>query len=81
MVEKGFQIHLIRTAQCMYQNTIIITRKARVNNNNTPINKGVRQGCPLLRILFNVYIDKVIKDWLQVIKQNILAKDLIQPVV
>jgi hypothetical protein len=27
--------------------------------------------------MFNIYIDKVIEDWLQVIKQNILAKDLI----
>jgi hypothetical protein len=26
--------------------------------------------------LINIYIDKVIREWLQVIKQNILAKDL-----
>jgi hypothetical protein len=39
MAEKGF---LIRTAQSMYQNTTIIIRKDRLNN-NTPIeiNKGV----------------------------------------
>jgi hypothetical protein len=34
---------------------------------------GLLQG--YLRCL--IYIDRVIKDWLQVIKQNILAKDLI----
>jgi hypothetical protein len=28
-------------------------------------------------MLFNIYTDKVIKDWLQVMKQNMLAKDLI----
>jgi hypothetical protein len=41
------------------------------------INKGVRKKCSLSPILFNIYTDKVINDWLQVIKQNILAKDLI----
>jgi hypothetical protein len=41
------------------------------------INKGVRQERPLSLVLFNIYIDKVTKDWLQVIKPNILAKNLI----
>jgi hypothetical protein len=61
----------------MYQITTIIIRKDRING-NTPIeiNKWVRQGWPLSAILFNIYIDKVIKDWLQVIKQNILRKNL-----
>jgi hypothetical protein len=78
MAEKGFPIHLIRTAQSMYQNTAIIIRKDRINGNTSiEINKGVRQGCPLALILFNIYIDKVIKDWLQVIKQYMSAKELI----
>jgi hypothetical protein len=42
----------------MYQNTTIIIRKDRLNN-NTPIeiNKGVWQGCPLSLIVFSIYID------------------------
>jgi hypothetical protein len=62
----------------MYRNTTIIIRKDRVNV-NTPIetNKIIRQGCPLSPVLFNIYRDKVIKDWLQIIKQNVSAKDLI----
>jgi hypothetical protein len=32
MTEKGFPTYLIRTVRSMYQNTTIITRKARVNN-------------------------------------------------
>jgi NAD(P)H-hydrate repair Nnr-like enzyme with NAD(P)H-hydrate dehydratase domain len=40
------------------------------------INKGVQQGCPLSSVLFNIYIDRVITDWLQVMKQSILAKDI-----
>jgi hypothetical protein len=50
----------------------IIISKERVNGNN-PIetNKEVLLGCPLLPILFNIYTDRVIKDWQQVIIQNI----------
>jgi hypothetical protein len=78
MAEKGSPIHLIRTAKSMYQNTAIIIRKDKINDNTLiEINKGVRHGCPFALILFNIYIDKVIKDWLQVTKPNILAKDLI----
>jgi hypothetical protein len=36
MNEKGFPTHLIRIVQSMYQNTAVIIRKNRVNN-NTPI--------------------------------------------
>jgi hypothetical protein len=43
----------------------------------TEINKGIRQGCSLPPILFIIYIAKVIKQRLQMIKQNVLAKDLI----
>jgi retron-type reverse transcriptase len=66
--------YFIFALKCFVETTVII-RKDRVNG-NTPIeiNKGVRQGCPLSPILFNIYIDGVIKDWLQVLKQNILAK-------
>jgi hypothetical protein len=76
MAEKGFPIHLIITAQSMsmYQNTTIIIRKGRINDNNSiEINKEVREGCPLSPVLFNIYIDKVIKDLLQVTKQNIVT--------
>ena len=27
------------------------------------INKGVRQGCPLLPTLFNMYLDEIITKW------------------
>jgi hypothetical protein len=74
MYEKGCATQLIRTVQSMHQNATIIIRKDKVND-NTPIgiNKGVREGCPLLSVLFNICIDEVIKDWLRVIKQNFVA--------
>jgi hypothetical protein len=78
MNEKGIPAHLIRIVQSTYQNTAIVIRKDRTNDNNfTEINKGVRQGCPLSRVLFNIYIDKVIKEWQHMIKQNVMVKNLI----
>ena len=29
----------------------------------TEINKGVHQGCPLLPVLFNIYLDEIITKW------------------
>jgi hypothetical protein len=51
----------------MYQNTTILIRKDRINDNRQ-FDKAA---------LYHWYIDKIIKDWFQVTKQNILAKDLI----
>jgi hypothetical protein len=82
MAEKGFPTNLMRLAQSMHHNTAIIIRKDRANGNTpTEINRGVRQGCPLTAILFNIHTDKVIKDWLQEIKQNILAKNYIHDLI
>jgi hypothetical protein len=39
------------------------------------ISKGFRHYWPL--VLRNIYFDRVIKGWLQITKQNILAKGLI----
>jgi hypothetical protein len=54
----------------MYQNTTIIIRKDRING-NTPIENVPYHPYSLIFTL------TVIKDWLQVIKLNMLAKDLI----
>jgi hypothetical protein len=53
-------------------------KKWRVNKNApAEFNKGVSYGFPSSLMLFNIYIGKVIKDWLQVIKQNVSEKGLI----
>ena len=41
------------------------------------INQGVRQECPLSPVIFNLYLDKVIRIWLQKIKTYKYLKELI----
>ena len=47
---------------------IYTQNKILIKFNNKPskpveINKGVRQGCPLSAILFNVYLHEIITKW------------------
>jgi hypothetical protein len=41
------------------------------------ITQGVRQGCPLSTVLFNLYLDEVIRIWLQKLKLSKYFKELI----
>ena len=44
------------------QNKILIKCKKKLSE-PVDFNKGVRQGCPLLPTLFNVYLDEIITKW------------------
>ena len=41
------------------------------------ITQGVRQGCPLSRVLFNLYLDEVIRIWSKQLKISKYFKELI----
>jgi len=71
MLSKGIPTHLITIIQKIYMENII-----RVNAGNgmsedyRAITQGVRQRCPLSPVLFNLYLDEVIRIWLQKLKTN-----------
>ena len=63
--------YLLNTIKCIYRNT-----KVRIKFNGgisepIHINKGVRQGCGLSPVLFNIYINKIIQEFKTVVKKGI----------
>jgi hypothetical protein len=66
MINRGFQSHLIRVVQSLYHDTrICIKKENRQSKILEGIITGVRQGCPLSSILFNIYIDDVIPEMVE----------------
>ena len=55
----------------MYEKTSIsIDKSYTKNNKNELVNSGVRQGCPILPTLFNIYMDAAICEWQTQLRQN-----------
>ena len=71
MMDNKIPNYLLNTIKCIYRNT-----KVRIKFNDgisepIHINKGVRQGCGLSPVLFNIYINKIIQEFKIVIKKGI----------
>jgi len=63
--------YLLNTIKCIYRNA-----KVRIKFNDgvsepVYINKGVRQGCGLLPVLFIIYINKIVQEFKLAIKKGI----------
>ena len=78
MSNKGIPTHLITIIHKIYVENII-----RVNAGNgmsedfRVITQGVRQGCPMSPVLFNLYLDEAIRIWLRKLKTSKYFKELI----
>jgi hypothetical protein len=67
--------YLLNTIKCIYRNT-----KVRIKFNDDiskaiHINKGVKQGCGLSPVLFNIYVNKIIQEFKTVIMKGIQFLD------
>jgi len=78
MLSKGIPTDLITIIQKIYtENVITVNAGNGISEYSRAITQGVRQGCPLLPVLFNLYLDDVIRIWLQKLKTSKYFKELI----
>ena len=59
------------------ENIIRVNAGNGISEDSRAITQGVRQGCPLSPVLFNLYLDEVIRIWLQKIKNIKYFEELI----
>jgi hypothetical protein len=59
------------------ENIIRVNAGNGISEDSRVITQGVRQGCPLSPVLFNLYLDEVIRIWLQKLKLSKYFKELI----
>ena len=59
------------------ENIIRVNAGNGISEDSRAITQGVRQGCPLSPVLFNLYLDEVIRIWLQKLKTSKYFKELI----
>jgi len=78
MSSKGIPTHLITTIQKIYmEDTIRVNVGNGISEDSRDITQGVRQGCTLSPVLFNLYLDEVIRIWFQKLQLSKYFKELI----
>ena len=71
MMDNKIPNYLLNSIKCIYRNTKIRIKFNDGISEPICINKGVRQGCGLSPVLFNIYINKIIQEFKIVIKKGI----------
>jgi hypothetical protein len=62
VLRKGIPNHLITTTEKIYtENILRINADNGISEDSRVTTQGVRQGCPLSPVLFNLYLDEVIR--------------------
>jgi len=78
MLSKGIPTHLITIIQKKYkENTLRVNAGNGISEDSRAVTQGVRQGWPLSRVLFNLYLDEVIRILFQELKSSKYFKELI----
>jgi len=70
MMDNKIPNYLLITIKCIYRNMKIRIKFNDGISQPIHINKGVRQGCSLSPVLFNIYINKIIQEFKTVIKKG-----------
>jgi len=71
MIDNKIPNYLLNKIKSIYRNTKIRIKFNDAVSEPIHINKGVRQGCGLAPVLFNIYINKIIQEFKTVIKRGI----------
>jgi hypothetical protein len=62
MLRKGIPTHLITIIQKIYvENIIRVDARNGISEDSRTTTQGVRQECPLSPVLFNLYLDEIIR--------------------
>jgi hypothetical protein len=78
MSSKGIPTHLIAVIQTIYMENITrINADNGISEDSRVITQGVRQGCPLSAVLFNLYLEEVIRILLEKLKTIKYFKELL----
>jgi hypothetical protein len=78
MSSKGIPTHLFTAIQKTYtENIIRVNAGNGIFEDSRVITQKVRQGCPLSPVLFNLYLDEIIRLWLWKLKLSRYFKELI----
>ena len=68
---KGYPSHIIKVIRSLYKDTKMVIEIDGEITEELKTNQGLKQGCSLSPILFNIYLDEILKEWKQKVHKGI----------